>query len=128
MLPLIFLCWGIAAILSTLVLRNAAVVGFLLALTVGLCLGWQLGKNAGTYRADIQCFERTGSSVPLVLMLLTFGLRFYFAVQLAWFPALANSAIFCTLAGAAGGITTGIFSGISLHLLNQMRGVAGRHR
>ncbi|QTF08899.1 hypothetical protein HC231_14040 [Brenneria izadpanahii] len=120
-LPIIFLCWGLSSILHNLTMTEVAVAGFVLALIIGLALGWMLGKNAGVYRADIQCFERAGSSVPLVLMLLTFCLRFYFSVQLAWFPALADSAVFCALSGAVGGITGGIFSGIALRLLNQMR-------
>lgn len=120
-LPIVFLCWGASSILHTLAIREVAVAGFLLALIVGVCLGWILGKNAGVYRADAQCFDRTGSSVPLALMLLTFCLRFYFSVQLAWFPELADNVIFCALSGAVGGITGGIFSGITLRLLNQIR-------
>ncbi|MFE8103379.1 hypothetical protein RBA71_18095 [Brenneria goodwinii] len=120
-LPIIFLCWGGFSILHTLVAREVAVAGFVLALIAGVVLGWMLGKDAGVYRADLQCFERAGSSVPLLLMLLTFCLRFYFSVQLARFPELANSVVFCALSGAVGGITGGIFSGIALRLLNQMR-------
>lgn len=78
-LPLVFLCWGVAAIFHTLAMVEAAAGGFLLALIIGLGLGWRLGKNAGVYREEIRRFERAGSSVPLALMLLTFGLRFYFS-------------------------------------------------
>ncbi|MCL2898644.1 DUF6622 family protein [Brenneria tiliae] len=126
-LPLVFLCWGVAALFHTLAMVEAAAGGFLLALIIGLGLGWRLGKNAGVYREEIRRFERAGSSVPLALMLLTFGLRFYFSMQLARFPELANSVLFCTLSGAAGGITAGIFCGISIRLLNQMRNVQVRH-
>lgn len=120
-LPIVFLYWGASSILHTLNIREAAIAGFLLALAVGVILGWISGKNAGVYRSDIQRFERRGSSVPLVLMLLTFCLRFYFSVQLAWFPGLADNLVFCVLSGVVGGITGGIFSGITLRLLNQMR-------
>ncbi|MCG8710523.1 DUF1453 family protein [Brenneria sp. 4F2] len=121
LLPIVFLYWGASSILHTLAIREVAVAGFVLALSVGACLGWMLGKTAGVYRPDSRDFERRGSSVPLVLMLLTFCLRFYFSVQLTWFPELADSVIFCALSGAVGGITGGIFSGITLRLLNQMR-------
>ncbi|MEC5320838.1 DUF6622 family protein [Brenneria populi subsp. brevivirga] len=44
-LPIVFLCWGASSILHTLALREIVVAGFLLALIVGLCLGWMLGKT-----------------------------------------------------------------------------------
>lgn len=119
--PTIFIVWGVSAIFHTLQLPLAAATGFLLTLLVGLGIGWRGGKTSGTYLSESRCFQRTGSWWPLVLMLLTFCLRFYFSAQLARFPMLAHDTTFCLLSGAASGITAGIFSGISLRLLVQMR-------
>nr|WP_234932178.1 DUF6622 family protein [Pectobacterium carotovorum] len=38
--PMVFMVWGISAIFHTLRLPLAAAGGFLLALTIGLCIGW----------------------------------------------------------------------------------------
>ncbi|BES84479.1 hypothetical protein PEC302107_22160 [Pectobacterium araliae] len=119
--PTVFMVWGISAIFHTLMLPLAAAGGFLLMLVIGLSIGWMWGKTSGTYLSESRSFQRTGSWWPLVLMLLTFCSRFYFSVQLARFPALAHDTVFCLMSGAASGITAGIFSGVSLHLLNQMR-------
>ncbi|MBN3230880.1 DUF6622 family protein [Pectobacterium brasiliense] len=119
--PMIFMTWGISAIFHTLQLPLAAAGGFLLALIIGLGIGWAWGKTSGAYRPELRVFQRTGSWWPLALMLLTFCSRFYFSVQLARFPALAHDPAFCLLSGAASGITAGIFSGVSLRLLNHMR-------
>ncbi|WP_350238033.1 DUF6622 family protein [Pectobacterium colocasium] len=119
--PIVFMVWGVSAIFHTLLFPLAAAGGFLLALLVGLGIGWMLGKTSGAYLPESRVFQRTGSWWPLGLMLLTFCSRFYFSVQLARFPALAHDLVFCLLSGAVGGITAGIFSGVSLCLLNQMR-------
>ncbi|WP_025918637.1 DUF6622 family protein [Pectobacterium parmentieri] len=119
--PAIFMVWGISSIFHTLMPPLAAASGFLLMLIVGLGLGWIWGVASGTYLPEPRCFQRTGSWWPLVLMLLTFCSRFYFSVQLSRFPMLAHDTVFCLLSGAASGITAGIFSGVSLRLLNQMR-------
>ncbi|AIA71611.1 DUF6622 family protein [Pectobacterium atrosepticum] len=119
--PAVFMVWGISSIFHTLMLPLAAAGGFLLMLMIGLGIGWMWGAISGTYLPEPRCFQRTGSWWPLVLMLLTFCSRFYFSVQLAQFPSLAHDPVFCLLSGAASGITAGIFSGVSLRLLNQMR-------
>nr|WP_219609123.1 DUF6622 family protein [Pectobacterium brasiliense] len=119
--PMIFMAWGISAIFHTLQLPLAAACGFLLALIIGLGSGWTWGKTSGAYLPESRCFQRTGSWWPLGLMMLTFCSRFYFSVQLARFPALVHDPAFCLLSGAASGITAGIFSGVSLRLLNHMR-------
>ncbi|KML66493.1 DUF6622 family protein [Pectobacterium peruviense] len=119
--PAIFMVWGISSIFHTLMLPLVAAGGFLLMLMIGLGIGWTWGATSGTYLPEPSCFQRTGSWWPLVLMLLTFCSRFYFSVQLARFPTLAHDPVFCLLSGAASGITAGIFSGVSLRLLNQMR-------
>ncbi|WP_437213900.1 DUF6622 family protein [Pectobacterium sp. LFLA-215] len=119
--PIVFMVWGVSAIFHTLLIPLAAAGGFLLTLSVGLGIGWTLGKTSGVYRSESRVFQRTGSWWPLGLMLLTFCSRFYFSVQLARFPALAHDPAFCLLSGAASGISAGIFSGVSLCLLNQMR-------
>ncbi|AOR64768.1 DUF6622 family protein [Pectobacterium wasabiae] len=119
--PMVFMVWGVSAIFHTLQLPLAAVGGFLLMLVIGLSIGWIWGTTSGIYLPEPRCFQRTGSWWPLVLMLLTFCFRFYFSVQLARFPTLAHDPVFCLLSGAVGGITAGIFSGVSLRLLNQMR-------
>ncbi|MFJ5493622.1 DUF6622 family protein [Pectobacterium carotovorum] len=119
--PMVFMVWGISAIFHTLRLPLAAAGGFLLALTIGLGIGWAWGKTSGTYLPESRHFQRTGSWWSLVLMLLTFCSHFYFSVQLALFPVLAHDPVFCLLSGAVSGITAGIFSGVSLRLLNHMR-------
>ncbi|KFX06960.1 hypothetical protein KP22_02405 [Pectobacterium betavasculorum] len=119
--PAIFMVWGISSIFHTLMLPLAAAGGFLLMLMIGGWVGWACGKRSGTYLPESRGFQRTGSWWPLVLMLLTFCSRFYLSVQLARFPILAHDPVFCLLSGAVGGITAGIFSGVSLRLLNQMR-------
>lgn len=119
--PLVFMVWGVSAIFHTLLMPLAAAGGFLLTLIVGLGIGWTLGKTSGAYLPESCVFQRTGSWWPLGLMLLTFCSRFYFSVQLARFPELARDPAFCLLSGMASGITAGIFSGVSLRLLNQMR-------
>ncbi|MFJ5507109.1 DUF6622 family protein [Pectobacterium jejuense] len=119
--PTIFMVWGISAIFHTLRLPLTAAGGFLLALMIGLGIGWAWGKTSGIYLPESRRFQRTGSWRSLVLMLLTFCSHFYFSVQLALFPALAHDPVFCLLSGAASGITAGIFSGVSLRLLNHMR-------
>ncbi|MBA0166602.1 DUF6622 family protein [Pectobacterium sp. CFBP8739] len=119
--PIVFMVWGVSAIFHTLLIPLAAAGGFLLTLSVGLGIGWTWGKTSGVYRPESRVFQRTGSWWPLGLMLLTFCSRFYFSVQLARFPALAHDPAFCLLSGAASGISAGIFSGVSLCLLNQMR-------
>ncbi|MDX6914343.1 DUF6622 family protein [Pectobacterium carotovorum] len=119
--PIVFMVWGVSAIFHALLIPLAASGGFLLTLIVGLGIGWTWGKTSGAYLPESRVFQRTGSWWPLGLMLLTFCSRFYFSVQLARFPALAHDPAFCLLSGAASGITAGIFSGVSLRLLNQMR-------
>ncbi|WP_409159430.1 DUF6622 family protein [Pectobacterium sp. B2J-2] len=119
--PIIFMVWGISAIFHTSLLPLAAAGGFLLTLIVGLGIGWAWGKTSGAYLPESRVFQRTGSWLPLGLMLLTFCFRFSFSVQLARFPALAHDFTFCLLSGAASGMTAGIFSGVSLRLINQMR-------
>ncbi|KHN50992.1 DUF6622 family protein [Pectobacterium fontis] len=119
--PMVFMVWGVSAIFHTLQLPLAAAGGFLLTLTVGLGLGWRWGRTSGAYLPESRCFQRTGSWWTLGLMLLTFCSRFYFSVQLSQFPTLAHDPVFCLLSGATSGVTAGIFSGISLRLLNQMR-------
>lgn len=125
--PGLFLCWGIASIFNAPTSPEAVAVGFLLTLILGVAIGWWGGKNAGVYLPDERCFQRNGSSWPLVLMLLTFCTRFYFSLQQARFPALAHDVLFSTLSGASGGITAGIFWGISLRLLSQRRGLNISH-
>ncbi|MCL6328855.1 hypothetical protein EXT51_04955 [Pectobacterium carotovorum subsp. carotovorum] len=119
--PMIFIAWGISAIFHTLQIPLAAAGGFLLALMIGLGIGWAWGKTSGIYLPESRHFQRTGSWWPLALMLLTFCSRFYFSVQLARFSVLAHDPAFCLLSGATSGITAGIFSGVSLRLLNHMR-------
>ncbi|MEH2920290.1 DUF6622 family protein [Samsonia erythrinae] len=119
--PTAFMVWGVSAIFHSRLLPFAATGGFLLALAVGLGIGWKTGIASGTYQPEARCFQRTGSWWPLLLMLLTFFSRFCFSVQLVRFPALALDPAFCLLSGAASGITAGIFSGVSLRLLNEMR-------
>nr|WED68534.1 hypothetical protein PJ912_23015 [Pectobacterium colocasium] len=119
--PIVFMVWGVSAIFHTLLIPLAA--GRRISADVDRWAGHRVdvGKTSGAYRPESRVFQRTGSWWPLGLMLLTFCSRFYFSVQLARFPALAHDPAFCLLSGAASGITAGIFSGVSLRLLNQMR-------
>ncbi|MEQ9859713.1 DUF6622 family protein [Pectobacterium cacticida] len=119
--PAVFMVWGVSAIFHTPLITFATVGGFLLTLIVGVGIGWIWGNSSGAYLPQSRVFQRNGSWWPLALMLLTFCSRFYFSVQLARFPALAHDPAFCLLSGAASGITAGIFSGVSLRLLDQMR-------
>lgn len=121
LLPALFLLWGVSSLLQALSLPHVAAAGMAAALMAGGALGWRRGRFAGEYRVTTRRFTRAGSWWPLVLMLATFGAKFYLALRLARQPELAHDAAFCLSSGAAGGLAAGIFSGVSARLLWRRR-------
>ncbi|KAA9000606.1 hypothetical protein FJU30_10290 [Affinibrenneria salicis] len=119
LLPAIFLVWGLVSIFLALPAWGAGLVGFAAAFVLCGALSWRLNKDVGYYDASGGQYVRAGTGWPLVVMLLTFAGRYYCAIQLAWEPTLATSAVFCALSGIVGGFSAGFFAAGSGRLLMQ---------
>ncbi len=116
MLPLIFFVWAIYSIFVELKEWHFAFIAFTLCLILGIVFGSLLAQQQPRAWLDnsTKLIYRPGSPLPLILVCISFLLKYMLSVILAHRPDYASTPSFCTLYGAVSGIVDGIFWGATL--------------
>lgn len=114
-LPLAFVALSLAGAASAFGPRSLTAWALGLSAQAAL-VAWRGAPAGARWLAADRAFELPGSWLPLALLLGIFALRFAIAVLLARQPALRGDAAFASLAGAAYGVSSGIFVGRAMAL------------
>lgn len=121
-LPIVFLLLSAAGVVSAFGLSSipllAFAVGYILAIT--LVVSSPREPNA-SYNKALQEFNVAGSSVPLVLMMSIFALKYFVGVSTAMHTSFALSDLFPLTISALYGGFSGIFAGRALKLYRLTR-------
>jgi hypothetical protein len=116
--PIMFLALSLAGVVSAFA-WNAALIA-VWALGYGL-IAYSVSKSSwgrtSTYDPLTQSFQVAGSSVPLVLMMSIFFLKYFVGVSMAMQASFTQDAAFPLVVSALYGAFSGAFAGRALSLL-----------
>jgi hypothetical protein len=116
--PIVFLALSLAGVVSAFA-WNALLIA-VWALGYGL-IAYSVSKSSwgrtSTYDPLTQCFQVAGSSIPLVLMMSIFFLKYFVGVSMAMQASFTQDAAFPLLVSALYGAFSGTFAGQALSLL-----------
>ena len=111
-MPAIFAGWGLLHLLSNPTTGWDTALMWLAGGALGVGVGAAIAKNSGM---TVDRIERTvtlpGSAVPLVLILLTFAMKFWIGFELATATHIGVDSSFMVLNGLVSGAVAGIFAG-----------------
>ncbi|HEY3599376.1 MAG TPA: DUF6622 family protein [Paraburkholderia sp.] len=111
-IPLVFAVWGIAHLVTEPSAGWQAGLAWIIGAAVGLPVGAVLAHKT---RFTVDRVQKTvtlpGSAIPLVLILVTFGSKFWLAVHLATSSPLTTDSTYVVLDGLVSGLVAGIFAG-----------------
>lgn len=115
-LPGFFLIWGIYTVISQTELLTISITTFIVSFVVGGVLGGGIGHYQPGLRDAQQSgyIVRAGSALPLIVIILAFGMKFWLSVNLALNPGLATNTQFCLQFGGLTGGVAGVLWGATL--------------
>lgn len=91
---------------------------FCVGILAGFSVGWKVWRS-GFYNSKTSLFERKGSPVALVLIILVFSFNYAAAVAAALCPEIAEKILFSVLRWGSSGFFCGLFWGGAGWLLMQ---------
>lgn len=122
MLPIVFLLLSVAGVVSAFGLSPIPLLawasGYLLAVTLAAN---RPQKMNASYDKALQAFHVAGSSVPLVVMMSIFALKFFVGVSMAMHTSMAVSDAFPIVISLLYGGLSGIFAGRAFQLYRLTR-------
>lgn len=111
-IPVVFLTWGIASLVTVFGITALSIGGYLPALAIGSGLGWLMLAPAAV-RVDRRqgLVQVPGGPTTLVLILAIFAVKYGFGVWLGMAPAIAAESWFVLLDCGVSGLIAGMFVG-----------------
>lgn len=110
LMPVIFTCWGLDKMFLHFSNLGLDLFFYLIFLCAGAGLGYILyGKRKVFYRNN--AYYRTGSYLPLVIILINFTIKYVLSVLVAIQPALYQTMQFCMIYSILSGLSVGLFFG-----------------
>lgn len=110
-IPVIFIVWGLEELVSKFVYADMGLLVYLVFAVVGAFAGKALyGTFRSIYAKDGQ-FYRSGSYLPLVIVLINFSVKYVLGASIAIQPDLHSSLAFTVLSCIASGCSVGLFIG-----------------
>ncbi len=119
-LPMIFSIWSLSSIITQLNELSFAFGGFSMGVAAGFVFAYGLYLAIAyrtTYDATTGLLECPGSTVPLIMILTAFLLKYSLSVYLALNRESAYSREFCAFYGAISGFVSGMFWGRAFYML-----------
>ncbi|SAK53296.1 hypothetical protein AWB80_01860 [Caballeronia pedi] len=110
--PALFVGWGLLHLLSDPATGWDTALMWVAGGVLGAGLGVALAKRSGmTVDRVRRTITLPGSAVPLVLILLTFAMKFRIGFEMATTPHIGVDSTFIVLNGLVSGAVAGIFAG-----------------
>ncbi|AQH01214.1 hypothetical protein A9R05_20375 [Burkholderia sp. KK1] len=110
--PAIFAGWGLLHLLSDHATGWDTALMWVAGGALGVGIGAAIAKRSGlTVDRTLRTVTLPGSAVPLVLILLTFAMKFWIGFELATSAHLGVDSTFVVLNGLVSGVVAGIFAG-----------------
>ena len=110
--PAIFAGWGLLHLMTEPAASWNTALMWVTGGALGVGVGAALAKKSGM---TVDRVQRTvtlpGSAIPLVLILLTFAMKFWIGFELATAPHIGVDSTFVVLSGLVSGVVAGIFAG-----------------
>ena len=116
--PLIFIVWSLYSFSGKYGLSLTIVSLWLMSVAIGIFLGWTLLYHGIKINKN-NLIHIPGSSVPLLLYMTFFLLKYFLGVNYALDPATQQNIFFWATDVVISGIITGIFGGRFLHVIKQ---------
>ncbi|SAL22310.1 hypothetical protein AWB71_01136 [Caballeronia peredens] len=112
LMPAVFAGWGVLHLLTEPVAGWDTALMWIGGGVLGACVGAALAKTSGmTVDRARRTVTLPGSAVPLVLILVTFAMKFWIGVELATATHIDPDSMFVVLNGLVSGTVAGIFAG-----------------
>jgi Family of unknown function (DUF6622) len=114
-MPAIFLILSVQTLVAYKNLTLVPGLLWLISIMIGSLLGWLIASKA-PIAADKKkgLIKRPGSPITLIIILLFFGVRYYFGYSLAVNPELMQSVSFLNIRLALSGLMVGVSLGSTL--------------
>ncbi len=110
-MPLAFIIWGLEKLFSSFQYLNIALICYAFAAGIGSLAGYVLyTRFRGIYKKE-GVFYRTGSYLPLVIILVNFFIKYILNVILAIWPNLHRNLDFNVIYSVVCGFSIGLFLG-----------------
>ncbi|AOM39800.1 DUF6622 family protein [Xenorhabdus hominickii] len=118
LLPIVFLVWGVHSVLYKTYFSDLSLITMVAGLIVGIAIGWVLWKSQPRLKekSDSTLIIRSGTSLTLILIVITFVSKFVMTAMLSIHPVLLHSLHYNLLFGLLSGIFDGVFWGGTLNL------------
>jgi hypothetical protein len=122
LLPALFATLSVVGVVSSFGVQAGALLCWAGGLALSAYETQRRGAPAGAaYIAQRRSYDLPGSWVPLLLVLLIFGVKYTIGVQLALHPALRGNDVLALIASAVYGALSGVFIGRALGLWQLQR-------
>jgi hypothetical protein len=112
LIPLIFAVWGIAHLLSDPLVGWSSAVAWITGALVGVAGGVFIASRS---RFIVDPIANTvmlpGSVVPLLLIIVTFAVKFWLGVEFATVTDVASLGVFVLIDAVVSGAVAGVFAG-----------------
>lgn len=109
--PVIFMLWGLETIFTRFEHLGVALVGYLIFAAMGTFAGNALYAKYRTIYQKEQRFYRSGTYLPLIVILINFVVKYALNVSLALDPSLYGKLMFTVLYCLFSGVSVGLFIG-----------------
>jgi hypothetical protein len=112
LVPLIFAGWGIAHLISDPLVGWSSAIAWITGALVGVTVGVFIASRS---RFIVDPVSNTvmlpGSVVPLLLIIVTFAVKFWLGVELATVTDIASLGMFVLIDAVVSGAVAGVFAG-----------------
>lgn len=110
-MPCVFMLWGLDKMLYNFTNLAFDFIVYLIMVCIGACIGYLLynGRRKVFYKDG--AYYRTGSFLPLLIMLTNFSIKYILNVMVAISPSLYISNQFCLFYSILSGFSVGLFIG-----------------
>ena len=110
-MPLIFIVWGLEKVFNSFSYPFYALLVYLILLAIGATAGKILYRNKQKFYTKNGQLIRKGTSLPLVIILVNFGIKYFLNVYMSVLPVVLTQLNFNLVYGLIAGFTVGLFIG-----------------
>ncbi|MDR2817634.1 MAG: DUF1453 domain-containing protein [Oscillospiraceae bacterium] len=111
LMPMVFIVWGLWKVITDFAFPLWALVAYIILTTIGTGFGYLLYSSTQKFDVRRSVFFRLGSTVPLVVIMLNFIVKYVLNVCMAINPQLLGDLGFNIIYCSASGLTVGLFIG-----------------
>ncbi|BAN25226.1 putative uncharacterized protein [Caballeronia insecticola] len=112
LMPAVFAGWGVLHLLTERAAGWDTAMMWIVGAALGACIGAALAKKSGmTVDRARRTVTLPGSAIPLVLILVTFAMKFWIGFELATATNIGPDSMYIVLNGLVSGTVAGIFAG-----------------